>query len=166
MTREERDKAIDIFEHNWTRIVNADYTEEELNTAFSKALEALKAQPCGDCISREHLLHEIAELMKSPWFNHGKDDCTITRYGYVERKEAVEIVRDLCVKEEPPVIPKQRTGKIIKGMTKKEASFILMLAKNRVCDNELNEALDMAIKALNQEPILEKIKAESEGAKE
>ena len=36
-------------------------------------------------------------------------------------------------------------------MTKKEASFILMLAKNRECDNELNEALDMAIKALNNE---------------
>ena len=41
MTREERDKAKDIFEHNWTRIVNGDYTEEELNTAISKALEAL-----------------------------------------------------------------------------------------------------------------------------
>lgn len=47
-------------------------------------------------------------------------------------------------------------------MTKKKASFILMLAKNRVCDNELNEALDMAIKALNQEPVLDKIRAEIE----
>lgn len=47
-------------------------------------------------------------------------------------------------------------------MTKKEASFILMLAKNRVCDNELNEALDMAVIALNQEPILDKIRAEIE----
>lgn len=47
-------------------------------------------------------------------------------------------------------------------MTKKEASFILMLAKNQVCDNELNEALDMAIKTLNQEPILDKIRAEIE----
>ena len=36
-------------------------------------------------------------------------------------------------------------------MTRKEASFILMLAKNRVRDDELNEALDMAIKALEQE---------------
>lgn len=45
-------------------------------------------------------------------------------------------------------------------MTKKEAMFILMLAKSRVCDDELNNALDMAIKALEQEPILDKIRAE------
>jgi len=36
-------------------------------------------------------------------------------------------------------------------MTREEASFILMLAKNRVRDDELNEALDMAIEALEQE---------------
>lgn len=42
MTREERDKATEIFEHNWTRLVNYDYTEEELNMAISKALEALE----------------------------------------------------------------------------------------------------------------------------
>ena len=56
-----------------------------------------------DLISREHLLSEIDELMKSPWFNNGKDDDTFAHYGYVERKEAVEIVRDLCVKTEPTV---------------------------------------------------------------
>ena len=44
-------------------------------------------------------------------------------------------------------------------MTRKEASFILMLAKNRVCDDELNEALDTGIKALD---ILDKIRAEIE----
>ncbi len=35
-------------------------------------------------------------------------------------------------------------------MTKKEAMFILMLSKSRVCNDELTEALDMAIKALEQ----------------
>ena len=67
-----------------------------------------------DIISRKHLLSEIDELMQSPWFNHGKDDDMITHYGYVERKEAVEVVRDLCVKTEPPVNLKPRTGKWIK----------------------------------------------------
>ena len=50
-------------------------------------------------------------------------------------------------------------------MTREEASFILMLAKinNRVRDDRLNEALDMAIETLGQEPILDNIgKAESE----
>lgn len=42
MTREE---AIDIFEHNWTRLVNPDYTEEELNKAFGIALKALEQEP-------------------------------------------------------------------------------------------------------------------------
>ena len=56
-----------------------------------------------DLISREHLLSEIDELMKSPWFSNGKDEETWAHYGYVERKEAVEVVRDLCVKTEPTV---------------------------------------------------------------
>lgn len=37
-------------------------------------------------------------------------------------------------------------------MNRKEASFILANIDRRVCDDELNEALDMAIKALEQEP--------------
>ena len=38
------------------------------------------------------------------------------------------------------------------GMSREEASFILANIDRRVCDDELNEALDMAIKALEQEP--------------
>ena len=37
-------------------------------------------------------------------------------------------------------------------MNREEASFILANIDRRVCDDELNEALDMAIKALEQEP--------------
>ena len=37
-------------------------------------------------------------------------------------------------------------------MNRKEASFILANIDRRVCDDELNEALDVAIKALEQEP--------------
>ena len=70
MTKEEREEAIDIFEHNWTRLVNGDYTEEELNMAISKALEALKAEPCGDCVSREAVA-DMAGL--SDWFESSDD---------------------------------------------------------------------------------------------
>lgn len=37
-------------------------------------------------------------------------------------------------------------------MTREEASFCLANIDRRVCDDELNEALDIAIKALEQEP--------------
>ena len=37
-------------------------------------------------------------------------------------------------------------------MTRKEASFILANIDRRVCDDELSDALDMSIKALEQEP--------------
>ena len=63
-------------------------------------------EPCEDMINRKHLLSEIDDLMKSPWFNRYGDDCEALHFGYIERKEAVEIVRDLCVKTEPPVQPK------------------------------------------------------------
>ena len=38
------------------------------------------------------------------------------------------------------------------GMTREEASFILANIDRRVCDEELSEALDMAIEALSTEP--------------
>ena len=38
------------------------------------------------------LLEGISELKQSPWFN--------SKYGYADRKEAVEIIEDLCIKKE------------------------------------------------------------------
>lgn len=46
-------------------------------------------------IDADALLEGIAELKQSPWFNN--------KYGYADRKEAVEIVEDLCIKNEPTV---------------------------------------------------------------
>lgn len=107
MTNEEAVKELMMA---YEDLKNMCYMDCGREAAFNKAREALKAEPCEDAVSREHLLSEIDNLMQSPWFNSGKDDDMFTHYGYVERKEAVEIVRDLCVKEEPPITPKQRTG--------------------------------------------------------
>ena len=112
MTREEAIVHIkDVICENNTIKPNMVVFEQE-KEALNMAIKALEQEPCEDAVSREHLLSEIDKLIQSPWFNNGKDfyDDTITHYGYVERKEAVEIVRDLCVKTEPPVTPKQRTG--------------------------------------------------------
>ena len=46
-----------------------------------------------DLISRSALIEEINELLKSPYANQ-------QQFG-AERREAIEIVRDLCVKQQP-----------------------------------------------------------------
>lgn len=105
MTNEEAIEILDKFaHHSHSEVVK--YPHKVAIEAFDMAIVALKAEPCEDTISRKHLLSEIDDLMKSPWFNRYKDDGGALHFGYTERKEAVEIVRDLCVKEEPPVIPK------------------------------------------------------------
>ena len=54
-----------------------------MDIAKSVILKALEQEPCEDCISREHLLEEIASLKESPWF---KDD---TNCAMAIRKEAI-----------------------------------------------------------------------------
>lgn len=65
----------------------------------------------GDLISRASLLAAIAELKESPWYNFGKVDGTSPEgveamwyYGYLQRKEAVEIIEDMCIKKERAVM--------------------------------------------------------------
>ena len=59
-------------------------------------------------INSDHLLSEIEELKKSPWYREGK--LTIDRNGnsvcapsdrYMGREEAIETIVDLCIKSEP-----------------------------------------------------------------
>lgn len=56
-----------------------------------------------ELIDRIHLLAEIKKLQKSPWYNLGKDNMVVLRSLYNERKEAVEVVRDLCVNDESAI---------------------------------------------------------------
>lgn len=56
----------------------------------------------GDLISRTDLLKDIADLKKSLWFNDGKYNRDLfRRNSYVARKEAVEIIEDLCIRKLP-----------------------------------------------------------------
>lgn len=64
----------------------------------------------GDLISRANLLAGIAELKESPWYNFGKVDGTnlegmdaMWQYGYQQRKEAVQVIEEVCIKKEPTV---------------------------------------------------------------
>lgn len=63
-------------------------------------------------IDADSLLKGIEELRQSPWFKRGKLEETdtyvdynrsLSHIGYLERKEAIEIIIDLCIKKEPTV---------------------------------------------------------------
>lgn len=54
-----------------------------------------------DLISRAAVLDAIEALQHSPWYGDEKD--TAYHHRYLTRKEAVEIVRDLAVKNAPTI---------------------------------------------------------------
>ena len=56
MTRKE---AIEILTHNWTRVDNPNYTYEELDDAFHRAIEALSAE----AVQGEWIMHG-----EPPWY--------------------------------------------------------------------------------------------------
>lgn len=83
------------------------------------------------CTDINLLLSEIKKLKQSPWYLRGKDESNcLPKIQYIERKEAVGIVEDLCIKEAPieQVIPLDE----IKNL-RKEMSTI-----SRVTDGEKN----------------------------
>ena len=63
----------------------------------------------------DDILQGIQELQMSPWYNDGKEPESGRRLQYNVRKEAVEIVRDLCVKNAPTIdaIPLADAKKIV-----------------------------------------------------
>ena len=89
-------------------------------------------------INANHLLEEIAKLKESPWFNNGKFvDAQITGIEhalYLERKEAVEVVEDLCVKKEPTVQPE---------------TTLVPIANVQFDDDKLREIVDDAVSRIS-----------------
>lgn len=66
-----------------------------------------------ELIDKIHLLEEIKKLQKSPWYNYGKNDnIAIKKALYYERKEAVEVIRDLCINDEPVITEQEILDKI------------------------------------------------------
>lgn len=108
MTREEilnTPEIVDFMIDKSVMVESKIKLHKRLDELCKLAIEALDQEPCEDCISREHLLKEIASLKESPWF---KDD---TNSAMAIRKEAIEIVEDLCIRKEPSVNPKEpKTG--------------------------------------------------------
>lgn len=87
-----------------------------------------------ELIDRERLLVDVASLKQSPWFNRGKNEQFLHSV-YLERKEAVETVEDLCIKSEPTVeaIPKADYENCLK------ADMVAMLTELKSKMNSIKE---------------------------
>jgi hypothetical protein len=78
-----------------------EYTADEEYEAYQRAIDALEQQPCGDAISRQAVIKGIEELKKSPWATANRSH----GYEYLI-SEALDVVKDLCVKQLPSVTQK------------------------------------------------------------
>ena len=105
MTREEINNELD---RAFEVLAQCGHMDRRRRKAFYMASEALSAEPCEDCISRQAELEGIEELKKSPWATDERGNGS----EYLI-KEALEVVADLCVKKAPSVTPKQKTGRWI-----------------------------------------------------
>ena len=79
-------------------------------------------------IDRNDLLAEIDKLKLSPWFNRGKNQKADYQHCmYLERKEGVEVVTDLCIKEQPTidVIEKEKIDNAIKEMNSMPLGLVM-----------------------------------------
>lgn len=129
---EKQDKLCEISVTERAKEQNSKCAEEHRQLAeWLKELKAYRENTCGDAISRKHLLEEIALLKKSPWFNEN------TYGSKVIRKEAVEIVEDVCIKREPSVTPQQKTGRWIQKEEPDDAEpFIIWECSECHCVDE------------------------------
>lgn len=62
-------------------------------------------KPCEDAISRQAVIDGIEELKKSPWATDKRGN----GFEYLIT-EALDVVAELCVKQEPPIKPQPKTG--------------------------------------------------------
>ena len=65
MNREEREKAIDLFD-NLLGMID-DNQGNDYDFALKKGIEALEQQPCEDCISRTSVFEILGSLMSIPY---------------------------------------------------------------------------------------------------
>ena len=98
MTREEAIEILDRFAHHSHSEV-VEYPRKVAIEAFDMAIEALKAEPCENAVSRAAVLNTLDAMDKAL-----DEDRTIEHYKGLLKE---------CYKELPPVTPKQRTGKWI-----------------------------------------------------
>ena len=95
-------------------------------------------------IDKTHLLAEIKKLQKSPWYNRGENDMVaVVRALYNERKEAVEVVRDLCVNDEPTITEQEIVKPILDKIradyeNRLKADMVAMLTEIQLDIEELN----------------------------
>ena len=78
--------------------------EANINGYTEGLKDSSKIEPCDDAISRQAVLDGIEKLKQSPWATDKRGN----GFEYLIT-EALDIVADLCVKQEPSVRPKSET---------------------------------------------------------
>ena len=86
-----RSEALEILDHNWTRLVNPDYTDEELGKAQNMAIEAL----------------EQCEMA----YEHGWTDAESKYREILERKHGEWIERNVTQDRRDAKIPEWQSAK-------------------------------------------------------
>lgn len=125
--------------------------------ACKGAIELLE-QTDGDLISRTDLLKDIADLKKSPWFNDGKNIEDLFRHNsYVARKEAIQIVEDLCIKK-LPTIPQTDYSEVLEITVNALKSVV-----DRLKEMPPEDLMKMYMNVKQTDSVLEDIKAEING---
>lgn len=102
MTKEEREKAIDLLDNLLGMV------EDNQNNDYDKALrmgiESLREEPCEDCISREEIISKISEyadVANGGYFSDSVEDAIMVCVGIAD--------------ELPSVVPVQKKGKWTNG---------------------------------------------------
>ena len=119
MTREEAIKWIGELVETMKEETCGQYPDpeykDEVYEAIDIAIKALEQEPCDDAISRQAVLDGIEELKQSPWATDRRGN----GFEYLIT-EALDMVADLCVKQEPSVMPQEHNSDIRLNRVKNE----------------------------------------------
>ena len=75
----DNNKALEILDHNWTRLVNSDYTDEELGQAQDLAIKALK-RPRGEWLNHNSYFKRCSICNKVVGFDYIEQEGEIFKY--------------------------------------------------------------------------------------
>lgn len=146
MTKEEREKAIDLLD-NLLGMVE-DNQDNDYDKALKMGIESLRKEPCADAISKASVFEILGNLMSIPY----DFDRRITEK---DVSESMDEIRDL-----PSVTPTRKKGKWIrkpirnaKGGCVSAEMICTCCGKDNNCDKKLNYCPNCGAE-MESEPLL------------
>ena len=106
-----RDEALEILDHNWTRLVNPDYTDEELGKAQNMAIEALSAEPEQSIAEWQKDFKEYINMLNIPRDDYKGIMEYINDLPSAERKHGEWVERNVMQDRRDAKIPEWQSAK-------------------------------------------------------